>query len=185
MAQESKQDRDERIRAASLKGEPVAAIAEAEGVSVATVRRSLKASTDATLDRAEAAGKAARAEKAADRKAERKLAAVPDAGSAEAPKPKPRKDGGSAKLAEVLAINGKWTDDDRALIEREVERIGAASFAIPASGGYARVLDKQGEVLAWVEKSRLCFAARVAPEGSIEKADGTRYVALSTARKSA
>jgi hypothetical protein len=186
-------ERDDRIRAASLKGETPASIAAAEGVSVATVRRSLKASTSASLDSAEAAGKRARADRAEQSKTERKLAAVPDAEGDE-PKakaePKPRSTGQRTKvdLAAAQAFGGdKWSDEDRAVIAREYERVGGTSVWRPASGVYLRIEDQGGKLVMAVEKARLRFPAKAgnAPKGAVEKKDGFADLALGNARTAA
>ena len=168
-------ERDARIRKAMLAGETHAAIAAAEGVSVSTVRRSLKATTESTLDLAAKAGAADRAEKAEARKAERKLAAVPEAGPAK-PEPKaaaPKRAPGEAiDLDAVVASNARWTDEDRTAVREALVRIGAAKFF--QQKGYIRVKDADGQTLAAVEGSRVLFSDK-----------DLATLVLSTARKAA
>jgi hypothetical protein len=180
--------RNDAWRGRNIAGESVAAIAAADHVSVATVRRGKKEATARSLDAAEAAGKRARADRAEKAKTERKLAAVPDAAPEAGPAKdrKPRSNGQRTQvdLAAAQALNPAWTDEDRAAVAREYERVGGTSVWRPATASYLRIEDQDGKLVMAVEKARLRFPLKAgnAPKGAVEKKDGFADLALSTSR---
>jgi transposase len=144
------QERAERIRKAVVfDGESRATVAAREGVSVATVGRVLRETTDAMIDKAKVNGKKGKP------KAE--------------PKPKPEPVAAPSRLAaereqidaeRVLAFNPAWTEEARASLTEELGRIENATYWLPPSRTYVRVEGADGRLAMAVEKSRAIIGDR-------------------------
>ena len=193
---ESRTERDDRIRGAMVAGTPRDEIATNEGVSRATVDRVLRTTTDSAVKTATKAGDKKRAAAAAAKKAER---AEAKRTARETAKEQPEREQADPSVAEdaptrapsqriattrkdALAFNDKWTDADRELLAKQLDRVEAKSFQRPGSGSYIRVEARDGSIVAAIEKGRIRFPKGSAPKGATKLDEKWSALDLSTRR---
>lgn len=80
-------------------------------------------------------------------------------------------------------VTARWSAEDRTLAKQHIERVGGKKASVPPSGGYVKILDGEGKVVMWLDKSCLTFRVDTAPDDAIASyADNIRKVNLSNAR---
>lgn len=73
-------------------------------------------------------------------------------------------------LEETLRHHDGWSEETRLFVRQEMERIGAATFRNDVHGYWnsVKVYDAQGDFLADILKTKVWYAAPVAPAGASE-----------------
>ena len=73
-------------------------------------------------------------------------------------------------LEDALRHHDGWSEETRLYIRSEMDRIGAATFRNDVHGYWnsVKVYDATGEFLADILKTKVWYAATVAPEGATE-----------------
>ena len=73
-------------------------------------------------------------------------------------------------LEDALRHHDGWSEETRLYIRSEMDRIGAATFRNDVHGYWnsVKVYDAAGEFLADILKTKVWYAATVAPEGATE-----------------